>query len=152
MFGYTDGIDGSLLRVCKAVLRLGRIASDCYEATMNEGDQNIDFAVISARLSNRRAELRTLSDSTQDSREPVELDQSKVGRLSRMDALQGQAMALESERRRTAELQRIEAALKRLDGSDYGYCVRCDEEIAPARLELDPAVATCIRCAGGGQF
>ena len=152
MFGYTDGIDGSLLRVCKAVLRLGRIASDCYEATMNEGDQNIDFAAISARLSNRRAELRTLSDSTQDSREPVELDQSKVGRLSRMDALQGQAMALESERRRTAELQRIEAALSRLDGSDYGYCVRCDEKIAPARLELDPAVATCIRCAGGGQF
>ena len=152
MFCYTDGIDGSLLRVCKAVLRLGRIASDCYEATMNEGDQNIDFAAISARLLNRRAELRTLSDSTQDSREPVELDQSKVGRLSRMDALQGQAMALESERRRTAELQRIEAALKRLDGSHYGYCVRCDEKIAPARLELDPAVATCIGCAGGGQF
>ena len=138
--------------VCWAVLRLGSTASDCYEATMNGGNQNIDFAVISARLLNRRAELRTLSASTQDSREPVELDQSKVGRLSRMDALQGQAMALESERRRTAELQRIEAALKRLDGGDYGYCIKCDEEIAPARLELDPAVATCIRCAGGGQF
>ncbi|MCS5608265.1 MAG: TraR/DksA C4-type zinc finger protein [Alphaproteobacteria bacterium] len=119
---------------------------------MNEGDRNIDFAAISARLLNRRAELRTLLDSTQDSREPVELDQSKVGRLSRMDALQGQTMALESERRRTAELQRIEAALKRLDGGDYGYCIKCDEEIAPARLDLDPAVATCIRCAGGGQF
>ena len=152
MFYYADGVDGSLLQVCKAVLRLGRIASVCYEATMNEGDQNIDFAAISARLLNRRAELRTLLDSTQDSREPVELDQSKVGRLSRMDALQGQAMALESERRRTAELQRIEAALKRLDGGDYGYCIKCDEEIAPARLDLDPAVATCIRCAGRGPF
>ena len=152
MFCYTDGIDGSLLRVCKAVLRLGRIASDCYEATMNEGDQNIDFAAISARLLNRRAELRTLLASSKDSREPVELDQSKMGRLSGMDALQGQAMAVVSERRRTVELQSIEAALKRLDGGDYGCCVKCDEEIAPARLELDPAVATCVRCAGGGRL
>ena len=136
--------------VCWAVLRLGSTASDCYEATMNEGNQNIDFAAISARLLNRRAELRTLSDRTQDSREPVELDQSKVGRLSRMDALQGQAMALESERRRTAELKRIDAALKRLDGNDYGHCVRCNEEIALARLEFDPAVTNCIRCASEG--
>ena len=67
-----------------------------------------------------------------------------------MDALQRQAMALESERRRTAELKRIDAALKRLDGDDYGYCVKCDEEIAPARLELDPAAINCIRCASKG--
>ncbi len=105
----------------------------------------------SDRLLARRDELRALSARAQDSRQPVELDQSKVGRLSRMDALQGQAMAQESERRREAELQRIEAALARLSSGDYGYCVRCDEEIAPARLKLDPAVATCIKCAGGGR-
>ncbi|MDP7548812.1 MAG: TraR/DksA C4-type zinc finger protein, partial [Alphaproteobacteria bacterium] len=75
----------------------------------------------------------------------------KVGRLSRMDAMQDQAMAQESERRRMGELQRIEAALERLTGGDYGYCVSCEEAIAPARLELDPAVATCIECAGRGR-
>ena len=110
---------------------------------------------MSARLLARReevqAELRALSDGARDSRKPVELDQSKVGRLSRMDAMQDQAMAQESERRRAGELQRIEAALARLKAGEYGYCVRCDEEIAPARLNLDPAVATCINCAGGGQ-
>ena len=117
---------------------------------MEKNDHDIDFAAIADRLLERRAELQALSDSAQISRETVELDQSKVGRLSRMDALQGQAMALESERRRTAELKRIDAALKRLDGDDYGYCVRCNEEIAPARLEFDPAVMICIRCASEG--
>ena len=117
---------------------------------MEKNVLDIDFAAIGDRLLERRAELQALSDSAQISRETVELDQSKVGRLSRMDALQRQAMALESERRRTAELKRIDAALKRLDGDDYGYCVRCNEEIALARLEFDPAVTVCIRCASEG--
>jgi DnaK suppressor protein len=78
----------------------------------------------------------------------VELDQSKVGRLSRMDALQAQAISQERERRREQELQRIVAALQRIDSGDYGYCLECDEPIAQPRLELDPAVTLCIQCAG----
>ena len=115
---------------------------------MNSGENELKIATLPARLNARRAELHALSDGAHDSRKPVELDQSKVGRLSRMDAIQDQAMAQELERRRVGELQRIEAALQRLKGSDFGYCVSCDEAIAPARLELDPAVATCIKCAG----
>jgi DnaK suppressor protein len=118
---------------------------------MNAGEKGGEFPGLSARLLARQAELHALSDSARDSRKPVELDQSKVGRLSRMDAMQDQAMAQESERRRSGELQRIEAALQRLEGGDFGYCVSCDEAIAPARLELDPAVATCIDCAARGR-
>ena len=102
---------------------------------------------MSARLLARREELKALSESARDSRKPVELDQSKVGRLSSMDAMQDQAMAQESERRRKGELLRIGAALERIKSDDYGYCVSCDEDIAQARLDLDPAVATCINCA-----
>ena len=90
-------------------------------------------AAFSARLLARREELRGLSESARDSRKPVELDQSKVGRLSRMDAMRDQAMAQESERRRAGELRQIEAALARLKTGDYGYCVRCGEDIASAR-------------------
>jgi DnaK suppressor protein len=115
---------------------------------MNAGENELKIAALSARLNARWAELHALSDGARDSRKPVELDQSKVGRLSRMDAMQDQAMAQESERRRVGDLQRIEAALLRLKGNDFGYFVSCDEAIAPARLELDPAVATCIKCAG----
>ncbi len=64
-----------------------------------------------------------------------------------MDALQGQAMAKETERRRGVELQRIASALARIEDEDFGYCVTCGEEIPLKRLELDPAVTTCIACA-----
>jgi DnaK suppressor protein len=133
-------------RVLSIVL-LGRAVEGCYVTGMNAGESDRDVAELAAMLQARQVELRALSDSARESRQPVELDQSKVGRLSRMDAMQDQAMAQEAERRRAGELQRIDAALERLKSGDYGYCVSCDEDIAPARLKLDPAVATCINCA-----
>jgi DnaK suppressor protein len=81
----------------------------------------------------------------------VELDQQAVGRLSRMDALQNQAMAEAQSRRRQAERQRILAALERLDQDEYGFCLECGEDIAPDRLALDPAIALCADCMRRGQ-
>ena len=98
----------------------------------------------------RREELRRLTKSAAEARATVELDQTRVGRLSRMDALQQQAMALESNRRRTVELSRIEAALKRIDDGEYGYCLECGGEIATKRLDLDPTAPLCITCARKG--
>lgn len=100
-------------------------------------------------LARREALLNVMRSSTSDS-QPVELDQSRVGRLSRMDALQGQAMAQETERRRKNELQRIESALARVRDGEYGYCVSCGDEISKKRLELDPSVPLCIDCASNG--
>ena len=102
---------------------------------------------VTARLLARRDELRHLAESARESRRPVELDQSRVGRLSRMDALQGQAMALETDRRRQVELRLIEAALGRVESGDYGFCLSCGEEIAAKRLELNPTASLCIDCA-----
>lgn len=98
-------------------------------------------------LEARRAELRGLIDGARDQVKPVELDQTSVGRLSRMDAMQVQAMAQETERRRHLDLQRVQSALERLAEGDYGYCLVCDEEIPRKRLEFDPAVTTCVDCA-----
>ena len=99
------------------------------------------------RLEEMREELVHLSASTEDSRKPVELDQTSVGRLSRMDALQGQAMQLETERRRGLEMQRVESALQRIESGDFGYCMSCDEEIEEKRLKHDPTFPTCVSCA-----
>lgn len=77
----------------------------------------------------------------------VELDQSSVGRLSRMDAMQGQAMAQENKRRRALKLIQITAALERIENNDFGYCISCDEAIANQRLEFDPSSTLCIECA-----
>lgn len=109
----------------------------------------INHKLAITRLLQWRAELENLSGLSEQSRSTVDLDQQSVGRLSRMDAMQQQAMAQATERQRQQDLQRIEAALKRIDAGDYGYCLQCDEEIPQKRLEIDPAAVTCVKCAGG---
>lgn len=85
----------------------------------------------------------------EDDQETVKLDQASVGRLSRMDALQRQAMAKAAQRRREALRIRISSALQRLNDGEYGYCTECGEDIAPARLSHDPSLPTCVSCARG---
>ena len=101
-----------------------------------------------------RKQLLSLRQSLQEAQETgdgaektVELDQTRVGRLSRMDALQAQAMSIETGRRRRQKLVQIEAALQRIDEGEYGYCQECGQDIAVARLKVDPAVHLCIDCA-----
>ena len=101
------------------------------------------------RLLTEKRELESLSDDASDSRGTVELDQQGVGRLSRMDAMQQQAMAIESERRRRLRLKQIDAALSRIEAGDFGYCVRCGDEIPEARLDADATSAMCVACASG---
>ena len=99
------------------------------------------------RLLALREELEQVAITGDAASAVVELDQSKVGRLSRMDALQAQAMSQESGRRREQQLHAITAALLRLDNGDYGDCRECETPIAPKRLEFDPTTELCIDCA-----
>lgn len=107
----------------------------------------LDLAAIEAKLRARLAELAGEEALAEGSADPVALDQEAVGRLSRVDALQMQAMALAGRDRRRAERQRIEAALVRLRTEEFGWCAACGEAIAEARLVNDPTVLHCIRCA-----
>ena len=95
------------------------------------------------------AELQNEDAATQDDRGTVTLDQQSVGRLSRMDALQRQAMAQATKRRRAARSVRIDAALRRIAEGEFGYCQDCGDEIAKKRLDLDPTVPACMSCAKG---
>ena len=103
------------------------------------------------RLLTLRAELESTAATGDESAAIVELDQSKVGRLSRMDAMQAQAMAKASSNRRQAMLVKITVALQRIDDGDYGLCRKCEEEINPKRLEFDPTAIYCIDCASKGE-
>ena len=94
-----------------------------------------------------RAELKAVAAIGDASTEVVELDQSKVGRLSRMDAMQAQAMAQASTQRRELMLEKITAAIARIDNDEYGDCFSCDESINEKRLEFDPTATLCIECA-----
>ena len=108
---------------------------------------DIDVAALKAKLIAERQGLLHDAEVTAGERAPVVLDQTTVGRLSRMDALQNQAMQLETERRREVELVRIDAALNRIESGTYGYCTACDEKIEKKRLEMDPSTPLCVDCA-----
>ena len=103
--------------------------------------------VIRQKLTALYDETLALSEAAKDNRKPVALDQQSVGRLSRMDSLQVQAMDKAQDAARQKKRLKIKAALKRLDAGDYGYCVSCDEPIGEKRLDLDPSVPLCISCA-----
>jgi DnaK suppressor protein len=102
---------------------------------------------LKALIKSKIGDLLVLQQQAEAGCNTVILDQSCVGRLSRMDAMQSQAMNQEAQRRRKVELGRLEVALKSMLDGEYGYCEECGEEIAHGRLMLDPAAPFCIECA-----
>lgn len=100
------------------------------------------------RLREELASLRQASEATSAQRRPVELDQQSTGRLSRMDALQNQAMAAGAEARRQARARSVLAAIERLEAGEFGWCDECGEVIGAKRLDLDPTFVRCVGCAG----
>ena len=95
-------------------------------------------------LLTKRAEIEALLAQTDADTAPVALDQTQQGRLSRMDAMQQQAMAAETQRRRLRDIQLINGALQRMKDGEYGYCVTCGEAVEAEHLKLDPATPFCI--------
>ncbi len=108
---------------------------------------NIDLKYFKKCLEGRLEAITEGQERQKEEVAPVELDQARVGRLSRMDAMQQQAMSQAVARLTDLERQRIQSALGRMESGDYGYCVLCDEEIAEGRLRFDSSVLICISCA-----
>lgn len=107
---------------------------------------DLDFNDVEARL---RAELAEITAALADASEAaaiVALDQSAIGRVSRGDALQQQAMAVNRQQRLDIRRRKIEAALNRLPAGAYGMCCECGAPLDPARLNNDLAVVFCMDC------
>ena len=114
--------------------------------TEYNGLDGMDAAtVLRRRLDALRAELQR----TDAAAAPVALDQAAQGRLTRMDAMQQQAMAASLAARLRTEIRKTEAALDRIAGGSYGACCRCGGEIEAERLAADPATPFCAECATG---
>lgn len=108
---------------------------------------NADLQKFRHLLETQRDKLVTSQQAAQQSTEPVQLDQASVGRVSRVDALQSQSMAVETTRLRQQQLRKISTALALIESGDYGYCSICNNDIDPRRLEVDPASSMCVTCA-----
>lgn len=104
----------------------------------------IDTEYFRNKMLNILKEIESEDQAGEEGTRTVELDQSRMGRLSRMDAMQSQAMAVEAKRRRTVYKQRITAALKRIENGEYGECTQCGISIKPERLEIDPTAVMCF--------
>ncbi|MFO8083442.1 MAG: TraR/DksA C4-type zinc finger protein [Desulfobacterales bacterium] len=115
---------------------------------MNNG---FDLKYYKKRLEKRLDTLIETQKAGKAANEPIELDQARMGRLSRMDAMQQQAMSRAASHLVDAEIRRIKMALKRIQTDDYGYCINCEEEIAEGRLQVDPSILTCISCARASE-
>ena len=98
------------------------------------------------RLESLSKEVAQALNASKGSANVVELD-TAIGRLSRMDAMQNQQMALELRRRQENQLLRIKNAFKRMDQGRYGLCGKCKHPIAEERLEVSPDTVMCVQCA-----
>ncbi|MCZ6673572.1 MAG: TraR/DksA C4-type zinc finger protein [Verrucomicrobia bacterium] len=105
-----------------------------------------ELASITKVISSRIGELTSILETETEDTKPIEPDVS-IGRLSRLDSMQMQQMALEQKRRQEAELQKLADALKRIDDGSYGTCMMCRQPIATARLNAQPDAILCIHCA-----
>lgn len=92
-----------------------------------------------------RSALARQLDSTADGAKPVDLEQP-IGRVSRVDAMQQQSMTRANREAVRLRLQRVDAALRRVEAGEYGECLACEEPIGFARLEVQPETPLCIGC------
>ena len=104
---------------------------------MNETELDYYSVLIHQRLDNLIKE-NALGTGAQ---RVVELDQQSVGRLSRMDALQSQAMALAQQRRPDGQRQTLVQTLRRIEEGEFGDCIDCGDGIDVARLRANSTIA-----------
>lgn len=107
-----------------------------------------ELVELRALLSTARTELEEGRAESRENAKPVDLDLS-IGRLSRVDAMQQQHMALARSQRVETQLSQIRAALSRMDAGTYGECLRCGEPIGVARLRARPEAPVCRDCQAG---
>lgn len=107
----------------------------------------MDTSLFRSILLDKQKSLLDIQETAKQAAQIVALDQTSVGRISRMDALQRQAMAIATNQRNAITLQQIAAALKRIECNQYGRCIECDTQIAESRLKLSPEILSCIDCA-----
>ena len=97
-------------------------------------------------LQQLEAELMEFLGLSSESSQAVELDQARMGRVSRGDAMQQQAMVSAAHQRDQKHLIAVRKALKRIKDDDYGFCLECGEDINLKRLDVAPETELCLDC------
>lgn len=94
---------------------------------------------LKARLKELEARLRTIESDLERPGDPDDEERAVEREGVEVQEDLGKA-GLE-------EIRAIRAALGRIEKGEYGFCVKCGEEITPARLDAVPHAARCRHCA-----
>lgn len=103
---------------------------------------------LNTLLEQLQSQLQAIAADESGSTDAVELDQSMVGRLSRVDAMQHQEMAKAQRRRAQTRLLRVKRCLQLYTTNDeaFGSCADCLEPIPWSRLSALPDAELCVPC------
>ena len=101
---------------------------------------------LSDQLKAMQAELQQQLNQPVKNTQPVTLDQQSVGRVSRIDAIQQQQMAVANHEQKQNLLKRVAAVLRKIEADEYGFCRQCGEPIGFARLQVQPFAPNCLDC------
>ena len=117
-----------------------------------------DAELTQAQINELKALLQALKQSlsshltqTRSDTRPVTLDQQSVGRVSRVDAIQQQQMAIASHDQASQQLKQVGQALHRIDTGEYGFCLNCAEPVLFARLQAQPIAGLCLECQSASE-
>lgn len=105
-------------------------------------DQLIELEIIARDELDR---LQTEGKEAKDDAGAVAPDNA-IGRLSRLDSMQMQEMALEAQRRRDVRIRQLGEALERMDVGTFGTCAICHQSIDYERLTVYPEASVCGAC------
>src|SRR5215472_9621491 len=131
---------------CRRGLRTGAAARAHREATPQGGE--VDTKAVRDQLLKRREELRQrASEASADLRHEADpLSADFAGQVTQPENDDGLRAISHSAQ---AELQQVEAALRRLASGRYTTCSVCGEDIEPERLAAVPYTDRCRSCAEG---
>lgn len=110
---------------------------------MTDADKQAFRDAVQQRLE----DLAVLLGSESNDGSAIELDQTRVGRLARMEAMQHHAIAQVQHERAKAQRLALERLLSRVNDDDFGECYYCGEDIGVGRMLVRPESMKCITCA-----
>lgn len=72
--------------------------------------------------------------------------ENAIGRVSRMDAINNRSVNEAALRQSRNKLKGLQNALRDIDKSAFGLCIRCGNPIPAGRLLLVPESRKCVNC------
>ena len=120
---------------------------------MTDADELTESEIETKRveLEELKVELAAQLTANADTAKPVKLDQTSVGRLSRMDSMQSQAMAQAARQGLEVRLSQCDNALQAIERGEYGFCRLCEEPVGARRLDAKPEAPFCLECQRGAD-